>query len=957
MAEATSAETPFVTTLSHAAADPFRLLVEAVKDYGIFMLDPAGNVYSWNPGAENSKGYKADEIMGQHVSTFYTAEDVAAGKPQRGLKIALAEGRFEEEGLRLRKDGSTFWAIVTITNIHDAEGHHVGFANVTRDITERKHAEMMLHERAILASLTTDIVLAFTKGGPLRQSLQACAESMASNLGAACARIWTLNQPEKVLELQASAGLDTDLDGPHSRIPVGMFEIGLIAEERKPHLTNDVAHDARIGDQDWARREGMVAFAGYPLILEDRLVGVMALFTRDHLTSTILQSMASVASQIALGIERKAKEEALRENEGRSRELTEHIDQVLWMIDAKESTALYVSAGYEKMWGRSRQSLFDSARFYMEGIHPLDKDMMGRADAAMYQTGHIDEEFRVLRPDGSVRWVWIRGYPVAELGQIVRFVGVVEDITEKRRLAEEREALLSRLQIHIERMPLAYSLFDADFRIVDWNPTAQRIFGYTKEEVLGKGPPHEQFVPRSFWEKGQDLRGRIQAGDMQAHSINENLTKDGRKLTCEWFNTPLMDAQGKFAGLICLVQDLTERKTLEAQFQQAQKMEAVGQLAGGVAHDFNNLLTIISGYSEILLSKMEPEDPTRESVLAISEAGQRAASLTRQLLAFSRKSVLEPKVLDLNVVVRETEKLLRRLIGEDILLAVVLDLTISRVKVDPGQLGQVLINLAVNARDAMPKGGKLTVETRNVELDQEYARLRPEIEPGQYVLLSISDTGSGMTPAVKAHLFEPFFTTKGVGAGTGLGLAVVQGIVKQSGGHVEVYSEPDSGTTFKIYLPAAEEEISAPRGIEAGDAGRGSETVLLVEDEDGVRGLAVLVLQTYGYQVLAAVNGKEALRLVEKHRGGIDVLVTDVVMPGMGGPDLAEALRSRFPLMKVLFSSGYTDDAVVRHGLLREKVAFLQKPYTPLTLVRKVRRVLDELSAVPLLTELLAVAE
>jgi CheY-like chemotaxis protein len=285
---------------------------------------------------------------------------------------------------------------------------------------------------------------------------------------------------------------------------------------------------------------------------------------------------------------------------------------------------------------------------------------------------------------------------------------------------------------------------------------------------------------------------------------------------------------------------------------------------------------------------------------------------------------------------------LRRLIGEDILLTAVLDPTISRVKVDPDQLGQVLMNLAVNARDAMPKGGKLTVETRNVELAQEYAGMRPDVKPGQYVLLSITDTGSGMTAEVKARIFEPFFTTKGVGKGTGLGLAVVLGIVKQSGGHVDVYSEPDIGTAFKVYLPAVEEKVSAPKALDAGNIGRGTETVLLVEDEDGVRGLAVLVLQTYGYEVLAASKGKEALRLVEKRSSGIDLLVTDVVMPGMGGPELAHALRPRFPQMKVLFSSGYTDSAVLRHGLLQEKVAFLQKPYTPLALVKRVRQVLDE---------------
>ncbi len=403
----------------------------------------------------------------------------------------------------------------------------------------------------------------------------------------------------------------------------------------------------------------------------------------------------------------------------------------------------------------------------------------------------------------------------------------------------------------------------------------------------------------------------------------------------------MLDEGGRFTGLLCLAQDITGRLVLEEQFRQAQKMEAVGQLAGGVAHDFNNLLTIISGYSELLLDMMGTGNSMRESVTAISEASERAASLTRQLLAFSRKTVLSPKVLDLNDVVRETEKLLRRLIGEDVLLTSVLDAKISKVKVDPGQLGQILMNLAVNARDAMTKNGKLTIETRNVELDREYSRLRPEVQQGQYVMLSMSDNGIGMTAEVKARIFEPFFTTKGPGEGTGLGLAVVLGVVKQSNGHVDVYSEPGLGTTFRIYFPAVEEKESSSKVMDASTPQRGTEKILLVEDEDGVRGLAVLALQTYGYKVLAASNGKEMMRLVEQHQSGFDLMVTDVVMPSMSGPDLAKALRPRFPLMKVLYCSGYTDDAVVRHGLLQENVAFLQKPYTPLALVKRVRQVLD----------------
>jgi nitrogen-specific signal transduction histidine kinase/ActR/RegA family two-component response regulator len=398
---------------------------------------------------------------------------------------------------------------------------------------------------------------------------------------------------------------------------------------------------------------------------------------------------------------------------------------------------------------------------------------------------------------------------------------------------------------------------------------------------------------------------------------------------------------GRLAELV-LVNDVTERKQLEEQLRQSQKMEAVGQLAGGVAHDFNNLLTAITGYSELTLRWLPEDSAMRHNVLEIKKAGERAASLTRQLLAFSRRQVLQPVVLDINSLVTDVSKMLRRLVGEDIEFITLLRPEAGRINADPGQIEQVLMNLVVNARDAMPRGGKLIIETANVELDEAYADRHVAVNPGSYVMLAVSDTGTGMDEETRARIFEPFFTTKEEGKGTGLGLSTVYGIVKQSGGNVWVYSEVGRGTTFKIYLPrVAEDTQEQVPAVEREELLRGTETILLTEDEGLVRRLVREALETYGYTVLETTSGGEAISACEGYDGPIHLLVTDVIMPGMDGRELANELTRLRPEMRVLFMSGYTDDAIVHHGVLDADMPFLQKPFSPDDLARKVREVLD----------------
>jgi len=414
------------------------------------------------------------------------------------------------------------------------------------------------------------------------------------------------------------------------------------------------------------------------------------------------------------------------------------------------------------------------------------------------------------------------------------------------------------------------------------------------------------------------------------------LRKDGTVFTVE-INARLLP-DGRILGT---VRDVTERRQLELQLRQAQKMEAIGRLAGGVAHDFNNVLTAVFGYVDLLREELPQDSDAQKDLSEVRKAAERAASLTRQLLAFSRQQVLEPVVLELNELVTDFEKMLRRVIGEDVELRLALGAEVGNVRADPGQLHQVIMNLVVNARDAMPTGGKLTLETANAELTSVYAELHKPVVPGPYVMLAVSDTGTGMTPEIQARIFEPFFTTKEKGKGTGLGLSTVYGIVKQSEGYVWVYSEPSKGTTFKVYLPrvdAAADELSKPK---ATGTLAGTETILLAEDDAILRPLAKQLLEKLGYRVLEGGDAAEALAAAQRHTGPIHLLIADVILPGPSGRELARRLAVARPDTKVVYVSGYTDDAIVHHGMLEPGLNFLQKPFTPATLARKVRDVLD----------------
>jgi hypothetical protein len=564
-------------------------------------------------------------------------------------------------------------------------------------------------------------------------------------------------------------------------------------------------------------------------------------------------------------------------------------------------------------------------------------------------SGTLGEEQAVDSLKGGATDYVLKGHLSRLVPAVRRAMQEVEEHDKHQRAEKMIQSERDFSEASLNSLPGIFFLYDQAGKFLRWNRNFERVSGYATEEIA-RMRPFDFFVgdERDYIAKKIEEVFTAGAANAEAHFT----AKDGMR-TSYYFTGHKIQTEGKTC-LIGIGLDISGREKLEAQFIEAQKMEVVGHLASGVAHDFNNILAVIVGYSDLAMQALGPEDPLRKHLGEIRHATERAAGLTRQLLIFSRKQTVQPVVLDLNDVVKDLKKMLRRLIDENIELTIVPGKQTGRVKADSGYVGQVLMNLVVNARDAMPNGGKLTIATNNVTLDENYARTHTGVIPGlpaeasakagDYVMLSVSDTGTGMTDEVKARLFEAFFTTKPKGKGTGLGLATCQTIVQQSGGHIGVYSEVGKGTTFKIYFPRVEQpvDISTKPG-ETSPLPRGTETLLLVEDEPAVRHLATRVLEAQGYNVLRANNGQDALHMAREHKGSpIRLVVTDVIMPLMGGKVMAEWLKTTYPDLKILFTSGYTDDAIAQHGVFDAGVEFLPKPYTPASLSCKVRAMLDK---------------
>ena len=786
-------------------------------------------------------------------------------------------------------------------------------------LQRKRAAAAAAFEQSRLAAFGAEIGLMLTRWDSLKAIMDRCSQAMVKYLNAAIARIETFDLNTGNFETLAMSGPSLDHLLPCGNLPSIPLESGPLGEW-KPLLIKQLLNDSRLPEQDWIKRAGLISYAAYPLVLEEKLVGVMSMFTQQPLTEQIALELGSVAHGIALCIERKRSEEALGISEFKYRSVVETIKEVIFQLDEFGNWVVLNPAWSAITEFEVRPTL---GTFFLEYIHQDDRQQNEKIFLNFMERklDHCRYETRLLTRNGKVRWVEVYAQTSLTTAKTVSGIsGTLTDITERK----TSEIQIQKLAAFPRVSPNPVLEFAIDGTMTYANGAALTMaHSLEAKEIPSILPGNAGAIVRECLSTGQNR-------------LRQEVTIKGRTITWSFF--PIISNQ----VVHCYGADVTDMLSLEAQLRHAQKLESIGQLAAGVAHDFNNILTVIQGYSDFLLARCKDDETIHKPLKQIGDAAKRAASLTRQLLTFSRKQVIQPRVQCLNGVLQNLGNMLPRLLGEDILLETNYTTGLPRIEADTGMLEQIVMNLAVNARDAMPKGGKLFIGTTTTIIDQNYVSLHPESRPGTFVCLTVTDTGCGMDSRTMERIFEPFFTTKEVGKGTGLGLATVYGIVKQHRGWLDVSSEVGVGTTFKTYLPAIEaaEEMILVTPSTASVEG-GNETILLVEDEPVVRELVREILQAYRYRVIEAASGAEALRIWDEHNGQFDLLLTDMVMPeGLNGRELAEQLKRRKPRLKVIFSSGYSAESSgkeFRDG----DTSFLPKPYLPQQLTQLVRRRLD----------------
>ena len=914
------------TVTSRIPEQRFRALVDHTND-SIEIIDPeTGCFLDVNESACAAHGYTREEYL---ALTVREIDPVMAARPWKDIRDEVRRlGSQVFESQHRRKDGSVFPVEVSATYVGLDRDYLLA---VVRDISERKRAESLAVEQNRLLKM-------IARGAPLGDTLSALVRVVESQFEGLLCSVLLLDEDGQHLRHGAAPSLPEEYTRAIDGLAIGprAGSCGTAMYRKEPVIVTDILRDPLWEDyRALANAHGLRACWSTPIMShQGAVLGSFAMYYREPRSPSPFETrLIGVSTNLAgIAIERERAENALRESEARYRQLTQLSQDAVYLVDERGVFLLTNPAGCA-MFGYSEEEVvgMSVAETYPEAERPLAAERL----KCLVIGEPLRFERLAVRKDGTTVLIEVSASPMSG----GHSQAVVRDISERKRA--ERALVESHSLLHavVEGASDAVFVKDLKGRYLMINTAGARFLGKTVEEVIGKDD-------RALF--SEDTAHAIMEGDRLVIATEEpqfyERTSTVAGVTRTFLATKgvYRNAEGKVIGIFGISRDMTEMKRLEQDLRHAQKMEAIGRLAGGIAHDFNNLLTVINGCSELVFNRLHEDDPDRKLIAEVQKAGDRAANLTRQLLAFSRKQVLQPRVVSLNAQLEELLRMLQRLIGEDIELVLSPGAELGLARVDPGQFEQACVNLALNARDAMPHGGRLTIETYNADVDADTVGVPPGIAPGRYVVAAISDTGVGIDEAVAGRIFEPFVTTKDPGSGTGLGLAMVYGFVLQSGGHIAVSSEQGCGTTFKVFLPRAEGPATTTNqrpGV-LGLTG-GTETVLVVEDEESVRGFVTQVLASCGYTVLEARDGHDGKSASERHHGPIHILLTDLVMPQMSGRQLADLLAETRPQMRVLFMSGYTDEAVIRHGVQESNVAFLQKPFDPGSLTRKVRDVLD----------------
>ncbi|MEX2599366.1 MAG: PAS domain S-box protein [Dehalococcoidia bacterium] len=910
----------------------FRVLVEGLQDHALYLLDADGRISGWNAAAARMTGYEEQEVIGQDGSLFFVPEDKQVGVPEQALRTAAEMNMYESMDWRMKKDGTRFWAHVVINPVYDADGKLASFSSLMRDISRRRELEETLAIRARQQQAVAQLGLAALSAPPLKTLFDQAVVAVADVLGTEHAHVLECLPDRSALVLHSGVGWDPGLIGQAVVGAGAESQAGFTLRTKGPVVAEDLRTETRFSVPQLALAQGAVSGMSVAIGGYGEPFGVLGTHAREKRSfdQEDVHFLQGVANVLAAAIERSR----ILEEQARFAAILETTPDLVGITDPAGKLH------YANQAGRALVGLDDSAdprEVNVKDFHPewAAYLVMEEGVPSAIENGSWQGEVALKLAGGREipASLVIQAHYSAE-GTPVYLSFVARDLTSFRS-AEQRIRFQAHLLDHVGQAIIAT---DAEGLVTYWNRAAELLYGWTAREAVGR-PVFDLTPAEASQEQARDIMAHMDQGKSWSGDFAMR-RKDGTKFLASVTNAPILDAMGKVTDIVGVSTDVSHQRRMESELQQARRMESIGRLAGGIAHDFNNLLTVINGYSELLVDKIALDQAARRYLDPIRDAGERAAALTRQLLVFSRKQELKPEVIDVNEVLPSLHRLLERVIGEDVDLVTELAPGVGRVLADPAQIEQVVLNLAVNAKEAMPGGGRLTIETSHVDLDESYAATHLDASAGPHTMIAVSDTGIGMDEEVLSNIFEPFFTTKE--EGSGIGLPTVYGIVRQSGGHIRVYSEPDNGTTFKVYLPCTQEAARSQPEVDAmvGASG-GTETVLVVEDREEVRFLMATVLRGHGYQVLEAGNGEEALSLMEETGDNVDLIVTDIVMPGMSGPELVTRLKEHFTTLRVVFVSGYPDAAVARQGILDAGSGYLQKPMTPTALLRMVRDLLD----------------